>query len=199
MYGESKSKMEMVDGIYKTEHISLPRSGHHLINNILSEYFGDSLHYCSIYETNQDLTLESNKETNFQKNHDFDLQTQIKEDRKYIVQIREPIDIIESTYHLQRRVGIIEDIPNYESWRKASLDILEYCHGFMKKWIYTFIPNRLVITYNDLLLRPTNVMTSIIQHVTGKVEINDKKLQGALSKFKPTNQHVNHSVFYERA
>jgi hypothetical protein len=197
--GNVKSKIEVVDGIYKTENISLPRSGHHLLKNILCEYFGDNLHYCSLYESLPELKMDENVKTNFQKNHDFDLKTLVKEDRKYIIQIREPIDIVESTYHLQKRVGTSIIIPNYESWRKESIDILEYCHQFVIKWIYTFVPNRLVMTYNDLILRPSSVMNSVIQHLCGKVEIDDKKLQMALSKFKPQIQLINRSVFYERA
>ncbi len=195
-----KPLIESVDGIIKTEAITFPRSGHHLLKNILEHYFDGSLHHCSVHEDPADLRLGVHPLTNFQKNHDFELDTDIAYDRKYLVQVRNPIDAVESWIRLIQRVGTGEPIlPDYTVWQLVSLSKLRYWINFVEKWVYTFVPNRLVVSYHDLLNRPESAVTSVIQHLRGKAEVNGSRLAEALNKYPPRPQLTGGPAFYERA
>jgi hypothetical protein len=49
-----------------------------------------------------------------------------------------------------------------KDWFRWHLDALKYWHGFAKKWIYTPVPHRLVVPYEDLVHRPLYAFDRII-------------------------------------
>lgn len=186
--------------IYKTEAITFPRSGHHLLKNILEYYFDGQLHYCSLYSDPPEVQLGVSLLTNFQKNHDFDLATPVSADRKYIVQIRDPIDAIESWFHMARRTTELcgVGVPEHSQWKEFCSGKMGYYVQFVDKWIFNHVSNRLIISYSDLLHRPENAITSVIQHMCGTADISSKRLVEALEKF-PPKQQLTRTIFYERA
>lgn len=200
MHGTVKLAIEFVNGVAKTEALCFPRSGHHLLKNILEHYLGGAMNYCSVHEDEESKRIGAHPLTNFQKNHDFDLKWPITDDRRYLVQTRDPIDAIESWFHLEQRMGKTGATrPEYEVWRNYIAGKLDYWRGFVDKWIYSYIPNRLVVSYADLLHRPESTVTSVIQHLQAKAEVDAKKLNDALDKFKPKPQFPARPAFYERA
>ena len=195
-----KLAIEFVDGIAKTEAVTFPRSGHHLLKNILEYYFDGSLHYCSVHEDSEDLRLGVHPLTNFQKNHDFDLKTKVTDDRRYLIQVRDPMDSVESWIHLTQRIGTNgTTLPVYNSWKVDIMDKLNYWIGFIEKWVVNHVPNRLVVSYQDLLNRPESVVTSVIQHLRGKAEVDGKRVKESIDKFQPKPQFSARPAFYERA
>lgn len=186
--------------INKTEAITFPRSGHHLLKDILEYYFDGQLQYYSIYGNSPGMLLGASLVTNYQKNHDFDLVTPVLEDRKYIVQIRDPVDAIESWFHMALRTTSFcgSGLPQHAQWKAFCSDKMIYYAKFVNKWVFNHVPNRLIVSYYDLLHRPENTITSVIQHMVATADISSKRLVEALEKYPPKRQLIRTS-FYERA
>ena len=75
--------LRKINEIYVTEVITFPRSGHTWLSRILKYYFKEKLIYCEKYMDKENI-IDLNQNTNLQKNHDFDLLTEIKLDRKLL-------------------------------------------------------------------------------------------------------------------
>lgn len=169
-------KNEFSKIISPTECISYPRSGHHALVDILRVYFGDSLVYGEIYR-DPEATLESLANcprVNYQKNHDFDLATSpSRTDRQYLVQVRNPLESIESWEVYDRRVGHIPDSP------EARVD---FWAAFVKKWVFSEIPNRLVVWYEDLVGAPVETCVSVIQFLTRTQNVDMQLLTKSLAE-----------------
>ena len=101
--------------------VSIPRSGHHLLINLLFRYYsGDpnfpindgtsrswsfkepvqagDFYYCEYYKCCQSIPC-SKAPANCQKNHDFDLDLEINSSYRYIVQYRHPLSYLVSFYN----------------------------------------------------------------------------------------------------
>ena len=157
-----------------TECISFPRSGHHALTEVLRFYFAENFHYGEIYRNGTALG-EGTPPTNWQKNHDFNLTTPILPDRNYVVQVRNPLEAIESWEKLDQRVTgkIVDACTNRMAF---------YCQ-FVKKWLYEPVPFRLVVWYEDLMARPVPTVTSVIQFMTRTQNVDVARLQEALFEF----------------
>jgi hypothetical protein len=153
--------------ILKTECICFPRSGHHLLANVLRDYFGEEFHYCEFY-TEPHLTFENCAATNYQKNHDKDLLTPTEGRERYIIQIRNPLDALASLRNLEAgETPLHEFAPQH----------LDYFAGFVRKWVFVPPdPRRLLVQYRDLINRPFATVGQVIEHITGGGPINGRRL-----------------------
>ena len=157
-----------------TECISYPRSGHHALTNVLGGYFGEHFHYGEMYREGA-VAIGPGSPTNWQKNHDFGLATPVLPDRNYIVQVRNPLESIESWEKLDLRlVGSATD---------SQENRVDFWAGFVKKWVLGPVPHRLVVWYEDLMEQPLATVTSVIQFVTRTQNVDVAKLQQALREF----------------
>lgn len=163
---------EFCKTLFPTECISYPRSGHHALVDVLRGYFGDSFVYGEIYR-DPDATLGSlTPPVNYQKNHDFDLTTsRFATDRQYLVQVRNPLESIESWEVYDRRVGHIPESP------EARVD---FWAAFVKKWVFSEIPNRLVVWYEDLVGAPVETCVAVIQFLTHTQNVDMQLLAKSL-------------------
>jgi hypothetical protein len=163
--------------IHRTENISFPRSGHHLLVNLLQAYFGEEIRYCEYY-SDYSRRMEVCEETNYQKNHDFELATPVLTDRKYVVQVRDPFEAITSFYELdcrQQKIG--PEATKHEEWFSRRWD---YYVAFVKKWVLADVPNRLVIHYRDLIDSPHSATARVIAHITDDPKIDSPRLEAAV-------------------
>lgn len=160
---------------YPTECISYPRSGHHALVEVLRAYFKENFHYCETYREHlpSDLMGAPGSVTNYQKNHDFKLDTPVLTDRQYLVQVRNPLESIESWNELDRRVGHPPDTEENK---------LDFWVAFVKKWLLTPIPNRLVVYYEDLMATPTQTCVSILQFLTKTQNVDMELLERSLKQ-----------------
>lgn len=143
--------VSVVNGIYRTEFVSIPRSGHHCIVDRLKLVFGEALNFCECYETPEKI-LDRDPTTNLQKNHDFDLLTPVRDDRQYIVGIRDPAECLVSWFKLPTT-----DVPKEtaDDWRRFAFAKIGYWADFYRKWVLSPVPTRrLVVNYADLLKIP---------------------------------------------
>lgn len=184
--------LRQVNGIYVTECICYPRSGHHLLTNILHEYFDVSFVYCEQYKEGHK-RIDKDENTNYQKNHDFDLDTEIKDDRQYLIQVRNPLHSLPSRWAMEVRGANITDTEeNYRLYMKAWS---HYWAGFMAKWVLSPVDNRLVVRYEDLMLNPVEVVVNVIQFLTHEANVNENDVRAAIQKF-PPEQRTTKPIHY---
>lgn len=194
--------LKVVDGVHVTEVMCFPRSGHHWLMRLLQRYLGDRFHYCEMYQE-PELRLDVCPDTNFQKNHDVALDasvfdhgidlTPIRDDRKYLVQIRDPIEAFESRWllSLKENDGVLEDTE--ECWRFHMKAWLDYYDSFVYRWIFSPVPNRMVLRYHDLMQSPVDRLRDVLRFV-GVDPVDERKLLKAVRRFPP--QHTFHKTRY---
>jgi hypothetical protein len=149
--------------LMRTECISFPRCGHHLLERLLRAYFEERFRYCDLY-LEPEKSLECNERTNFQKNHDFALTTAVKTDLQYLVLVRDPREALISWFRLQTRNGELEY--THEAWKKFATDGWRYWAGFFDKWVIAPRPGRLVVDYRDLVTTPVASLSRIVEFLS---------------------------------
>lgn len=189
--------LRKINEIYVTEAVTFPRSGHTWLSRILKYYFNNALNYCEMYE-NQDLMIDVNQNTNLQKNHDFDLSTEIKSDRKYLIQIRNRDNCLNSYYKLKKH-NIDKNYVNSSTIPSDFIDEFGYDYiewiynkriyynNFLNKWVFNNIPNSKLVIYEKLKNDTFNECKSILEFMTEE-KIKTDLLQYAIEKSnKPHN------------
>ena len=172
------TEISQINGLFVTECVSFPRSGHHLLHDTLTYYFGERLVYCEMYRQPESDRIGGESKTNYQKNHDFDLLTEIRSDRKYIVQVRDPLEAFASRWEMNIRVGKLNDteqefISTMHEWTTY------YC-GFIKKWVLSPVPNRLIVHYRDLIEHSEDVVSHVIQFIQGFPNTDNERIRSAI-------------------
>lgn len=154
----------MMTSIRRTECICFPRSGHTLLNQLLQAYSHEGdLEYCVIGD-GTDRTFDTVESANFQKNHDFGLAAPIRDDAQYLVQVRYPIESLVSWFRMRCDKGASEDTP--EAWTKFAVEQTAFWMGFYRKWIMTDVPRRFILNYADLVARPVESLTSVLEFLS---------------------------------
>lgn len=154
--------MKKINGIIPTQCPTFPRSGHFVIHAVLVDYFGENLNWCDIHQTG-DEGFEKNPNCNMEKHHDFELDLKINRQRNYLIGIRNPLDAIAGYQAMKVREG--SGLEDWRPWRKEQL---EYYRGFVQKWIYDPVPNRLVVRYERMVENPLYVFERIVEFMTGE-------------------------------
>lgn len=188
--------LRKVNDIYVTEAITFPRCGHTWLSRILKYYFKNSLNYCEKY-FDSDNIIDLNQNTNLQKNHDFDLLTEIKNDRKYLIQIRNRDECLNSAFkldffkHDKNFNNINTDINDGTFTTREFIDTYgisycdwviskrEYYSSFVKKWIESSVPNSKVINYEKLKSDTLSECASVIKFLTDN-DCNEVRLLNAI-------------------
>jgi len=180
---------------------SYPRSGHRFLRNILSNYFGDELVF---YESHQKILLGGTKgktrveNANYIKTHDFELRGSAEllelfpTKRRYVVQIRHPLEAIASYYEFSLRHQHIR-LDTQKEWKEFVGHRLTYWKNFYRCWIAeTNIRNsRIVILYEDLYQSTFDQARQVIEFISGE-SCNRQTLGESLQKLDFT-QYINDS------
>lgn len=196
--------LRKINEIYVTEVITFPRSGHTWLSRILKYYFKEKLIYCEKY-TDKENVIDLNQNTNLQKNHDFDLLTEIKLDRKYLIQIRNRDNSLNSYYKLEKH-NIDKNVSkNYINSSTLPSDFIDTCghdyvewiqnkriyyNNFLNKWLFNNIPNSKLVIYEKLKTDTFNECKSILEFLT------DEKIDDNLLKYAIEKSNVPHNVHF---
>lgn len=153
--------------------VSLPRSGHHLLAGLLRSYFGPRLVYCPHYTKSQgmeknkanccDVELCTHKhKVTYCKNHDFHGLIPKVAGARYLVQYRDFLPSMISSYELYVKNGN-ED--SEKRFRKFSDKKVGQYNNFVKKWILSEDNHiqKLVIKYEDLTSAPEEWLEKALQ------------------------------------
>lgn len=154
--------------IHKTINVSFPRSGHHMLVEVLKCYFGDEFHYCewhSDYYKRPDVCAE----TNFTKTHDHHLTWPVSPEYHHLVQVRSPLYSIASwrIHHKGQFRYFYED-------QEVSKQKVEFWAKWVNKWILSPVPNRLIVQYESLIMRKSNVWRKVVEFVSPDAVNMDK-------------------------
>jgi len=128
--------------------VTFPRSGHHLLVNLLSKYFSRDInyhtslgkntfqaggfYYCEAYR-HCGKTPCINPKVNFQKNHDLGLKLKKNQNFKYVIQFRHYLPSIVSWYLLEVRRNYLKDYN--QEWERFAKKNVVFWKNFIKKWI----------------------------------------------------------------
>jgi len=186
--------LPQVNGIFVTHCICFPRSGHTWTTKVLYSYFGDDFQHCEMY-CDPGRIIAADPTTNFQKNHDLSLQQTIDPSFHYLIQARNPENAILSWY-LAAALGkdgntgsldlpredrasriLTEHIPAYLKWRA---DKMAYWEGFRIKWIFSAVPNSMIMYYEKTLADPVGEFSKVIQFLTGSRYFDERRLEVAI-------------------
>jgi hypothetical protein len=159
----SEVRRDPATGMVRTECVCFPRCGHHLVERLLSSYFADKLHYGDPYEAPH-RSMDSDPTINFQKNHDFELDTPVRSDRQYLILVRDPREALISWFRLEVRKGRLEY--TREAWAGFSQKSWRFWGGFFDKWVVGQVPNRLVLDYRDLVAQPALALSRLVEFVS---------------------------------
>ena len=124
---------------YTSIFVSVPRSGHHLMVNMLKEYYGDEFKYCEFYnKACCDSYPCSNPLVKIQKHHDMDLKLKILNNFRYVIGYRDFLKSTISDFELFCRGDKLGVCDNEESWLMFSFSRLSYWKKFIHKWVLPY-------------------------------------------------------------
>ena len=157
----------------KTENICFPRSGQSITVAVLRDYFGEEFKYCERY-LHPELRMDVCPETNYEKNHDFDLTTPMREDRAYVVHVRNPLAALSSWFDLAVEEKECED--RLEEWRKFCAVKSQFWAEFYRKWVVSSIKDRLIVDYDLLVNDPVTTFSGVVRFLTQEQNLDTNKL-----------------------
>ena len=159
---------------------SIPRSGHHFLQGMMSTYYDRDLFYCEYYSpANCCRTAPCTRRGKFkyiyQKSHDrdFALPPDIG-DALYLIQYRHPVAEALSDRELELKDTIGRPNLNFRQSQAGYLTWLAgkaiYYRKFHDKWLATKRPNAIYLDYAKLSGAPADEMRAIIDRVSGPVD-----------------------------
>jgi hypothetical protein len=178
--------------MHRINTICYPRSGFRLLARVISAYFGDEYVLHSVYTNKTD-----RQKATYIKNHDFELNTDISSNDKYLIQMRYPLDSIVSYFELQ--VGHFGQPDDKSQWMIFANARMDYWLGFYKKWIENNVSNSLPVSYDDLVDNPIEACTNVIRFVSDKDEIDHDRIKEIVaSKDIKASRNIKDFRYYDK-
>lgn len=188
--------------------VSLPRSGHNMLMQILRTYFQERFHYCEFYTYTIDdccktipCVRQHGKEAIFiQKTHDFESQTPILAGQPYLVQVRHIVPQILSHFDfLVRTLPGSTARDSIDCFRSFALGGLRYYKSFFERWVYgTTAGNVKMVVYDRILSHPIDEIAGVARFVLGDGELDLSRLMGATDEAHVSPQNdIRRHRYYE--
>lgn len=159
---------------------SIPRSGHHFLQNLLTRFYGPQMHYCEFYSPNDcckqmPCTRRGEFGVIYQKSHDRNMEVPKSiADAVYVLQYRHPIPEALSDRELDVVDGIGRSSINYRLGREHYLHWLAskavYYRRYHDKWLVDRVPNGIYLDYAYLSARPADAVEQIVRAVAGHAD-----------------------------
>ena len=196
----------------KVQGVSVPRSGHHLLQSYLTHYFSRDPHYlddpkryvqdgyirvgkwsyCEYYAHCRQSPCRD-PSTLFQKTHDFTLDVPYRADQWYLVQTRQPLPAIISHYRLAIARGLRKD-SRFQWWRFFHSQ-LAYWKQFQAKWVSPNYPNVLVLHYDDLVTDPNKAVRETLSFIAPDDTVDEDWLRQLVAARETYNRKSEVSQF----
>jgi tetratricopeptide (TPR) repeat protein len=165
--------------------VSIPRSGHHFLVDLLRTLLPDDFRYCEFYAADDccrrvPCTRHGNARVFYQKHHDLDLSLPTAlTGVRYVIQVRDPVmSTLSDREHIARHEGEkrATDRDEFLVWlgQKAA-----YYERFFEKWVLPRAGERIVIDYDDLLAQPAHVLRRLT--TACGVDIDDERIVDAVA------------------
>jgi hypothetical protein len=176
--------------------VSYPRAGFHLVDAILTNYFGYATGHTNIgcCKTGSCHTPVSDIPLRIHRSHDFNGETNPDSFSKIIILYRsnvvEQIDAYVRYARLEaekcnkeKRLSLEEHTTFHATDAPYNIDEVRWMHQFyttfVNKWVKTPPPNSIVIDYTDLITNPVPTISTIQQFITGT---NDSALSERIAR-----------------
>ena len=144
--------------------VSFPRSGHHILVDVLSSYFGSTFQYCGFYLLCEQRPC-AGRVNHLQKNHDHELTLPIDADHDYLIQYRHPLHSITSHYEHKLRHG--EFSPEQDSrdtWEEFALASVGHWRSWARKWLIANTnPRAFKLAYEEIMANAPGVLARLVQ------------------------------------
>ena len=155
-------------GLVRVASASLPRSGHHMLQQFLRTYFGDQHSYCQFYEgplRQPDCCGTypcTNPDVNFQKCHDFRLSARQIQGQAYIVQFRHPLKACVSAYEQALAYGQnFED--SAEQWKTFAWREIKFFKAFVRRWVLNAtLSNTVLLDFDHVVREPLRSLSTVV-------------------------------------
>lgn len=159
---------------------SIPRSGHHFLQNLLTKYFGSAMHYCEFYSPKDccrqvPCTRRGDHAVIYQKSHDRDME--VPKDlagATYILQYRHPVPEALSDRELDVQDGMGRISLDYRLGRDHYAQWLAakavYYRRYHDKWLAARVPNGIYLDYQTLSDDPAGTVERIATAAVGSAD-----------------------------
>ena len=179
--------------------ISIPRSGQHMTERILKEFYRKNnlpYSYCEFYNCCNQTPCKLNKI--YQKSHDFDLKLNPCKTKKHIFLYRkDKIEQIEAWFRMFHPTPDYSKIETYKKLLSFYKSKSLYYDKIIKK--YSTKKNILAIEYNKFLKEPENILYIILSFLdikTTQKEVKEfiNKRNEKISKRHTLNQQLKNRL-----
>jgi len=213
----------------KIQLVTFPRSGHHLVVNVLLKYFSGNINfpitdgkktdtecteiiragginYCEFYNHCQK-TPCTDQTVNLQKNHDFNLSLANEENNRYIILIRNPLESLVSFFNFFLDLPIKQSIINgnvildKKGWEDFATKEILFWKDFSNKWILNNRKvNFLFFTYEEILRNPLTSFICMMKFINHTLDIDIEFLQSIIKQMNIENKSIlTNFIFYEES
>ena len=166
--------------------VSIPRSGHHFLVDLLRTLLPDDFRYCEFYAQSDccravPCTRPSAASIFYQKHHDLDLALPTAlAGVRWVVQVRDPVmSTLSDREHIVRleTEARAADRDEYVVWlgKKAY-----YYERFFEKWVLPGAADRVVIDYDDLVAQPAHALRRLTTFCD--VAVDDERIMDAVAE-----------------
>jgi len=164
--------------------VSWPRSGHHLLVNILKSYYGKTFRYCNYYNSVdccRTIPCSRFRYINFSKNHDYRDIVPITDNRKYIIQYRKYMPSIASDFELYLRRSNRNNDTAVDFRRFATESAKNYLR-FMERWSSAAATNTTFVrlSYERLIGSPEETLRTLVTLFSPSRPCDERKLASSI-------------------
>jgi hypothetical protein len=159
--------------------VSMPRSGHHLLEMILKNTLRDKFSYCEFYEqgccksipcTSEDKMATQEAGVFMQKSHDFEFKDPLVVAGTHrVVQYRTPVPRALSNYELHLKNGAEDTLRNF---RNFLVNEALYFTRFYKKWLTNRSKEFLLVGYEELTSHPLKMTLDFFDHIAMPIDVD---------------------------
>ena len=157
-----------------------PRCGNGLLIEYLSLYFNEDWHYCEFYHCCQSVPCV-NRETIFQRNHDFELDLDNDHTKRYLIQLRHPVHSIVSHFEVQVSLEQLEH--TRENWVSFSIEWIRFYQAFVAKWVLKNTnKNILIVTHEDIRDTPVLTVAEVVKLIAPNHQPDMERLKNVATE-----------------
>lgn len=181
--------------------ISFPRSGHHLLVNVLEEYFGDKFEYCEFYTPENccgKTPCLCSDRVWLSKNHDYHSSVPILPCVNYLIQYRSYLPAVISDYELHARNKGRDD---RELFRKYAINRKRHYLDFMTRWSEAVADGSsfVRISYERMTAKPLDVFSRLVKEFQPDVPVDVNKIETIMAGLNRVSVEKGRQIVNEKS
>lgn len=159
--------------------VSLPRSGHHLLERCLRQYFESRFTYCEFYSPGDEcchtFPCQNTDRISFSKNHDNTQDLPQLKDQQYLIQYREFLPAALSNFELYVLNGSPDTVESLKFFLSAQFGLWQ---NFVKKWVDSpFAKSQIIVEYSKFMDSPVDMLAKVISKFDPENEVDLERVK----------------------